>query len=148
MTANKTESLEYCKALGRDQVNFCCDTTKILRPPSNPISRRPRFNFLTPRSNFSSPYCQPYNLYNVSSPNWYFSLFSSHIWLILHCRCKEKFSLGHSRELKGQWWSVPHIPVSSSVEAPPRRHSPRSCCSLRFSFWGLGLSCLGRHFIC
>ena len=52
VTANKTESLEYCKALGRDQVNFCCDTTKILRPPSNPISRRPRFNFLTPRSNF------------------------------------------------------------------------------------------------
>ena len=52
VTANKTESLEWYKALGRDQVNFCCDTTKILRPPSNPISRRPRFNFLTPRSNF------------------------------------------------------------------------------------------------
>ena len=52
VTANKTGSLEYYKALGRDRVNFCCDTTKILLPPSNPISRRPRFNFLTSRSNF------------------------------------------------------------------------------------------------
>ena len=34
VTVNKTGSLEYYKALGRDQVNFCCDTTKILRPLS------------------------------------------------------------------------------------------------------------------
>ena len=47
VTANKSESLEQYKALGRDQV--------ILRPPSNPISRRPRFNFLPPRSNLQFP---------------------------------------------------------------------------------------------
>ena len=38
---------------------------------------------------------------NLLSPNWYFSLFSSLIWLILYWQCKEKFSLGHSWELKG-----------------------------------------------
>ena len=34
VTANKTGFLEWYKALGRDEVNFCCDTTKILRPLS------------------------------------------------------------------------------------------------------------------
>ena len=33
---------------------------------------------------------------SYSSPNWYFSLFSSLIWLILYWYCKEKFCLGHS----------------------------------------------------
>ena len=60
----------------------------------------------------NSPYCQPYNSYNVSSENLVldnylcqidiFPLFSSLIWLILYWYCKEKFCLGHSWELKGQ----------------------------------------------
>ena len=33
--------------------------------------------------------------------NWHFSLFSSHVCLILYWYCKEKFYLGHSWELKG-----------------------------------------------
>ena len=59
---------------------------------------------------FISPYCQPYNSYNVSSenlvldqviiPKLTFSLFSLLIWLILYWYCKEKFCLGHSWELK------------------------------------------------
>ena len=59
---------------------------------------------------FTSPYCQPYNSYNVSSenlvldqviiPKLTFSLFSLLIWLILYWYCKEKFCLGHSWELK------------------------------------------------
>ena len=59
----------------------------------------------------NSPYCQPYNSYNVSSenlvsdqliiPKLIFSLSSSLIWLILYQYCKEKFCLGHSWELKG-----------------------------------------------
>ena len=58
----------------------------------------------------NSPYCRPYNSYNVSLDNlvldqliiskFYFSLFSSRIWLILYWYCKEKFCLGHSWELK------------------------------------------------
>ena len=40
-------------------------------------------------------------VYYRLNPNWYFSLFSSLIWLILYWYCKEKFSLGHSREFKG-----------------------------------------------
>ena len=35
------------------------------------------------------------------SPNWYFSLFLSLVWLILYQYCKEKFCLGHSWELLG-----------------------------------------------
>ena len=59
---------------------------------------------------FTSPHCQPYNSYNVSSenlvldqviiPKLTFSLFSLLIWLILYWYCKEKFCLGHSWELK------------------------------------------------
>ena len=59
---------------------------------------------------FTSPYCQPYNSYNVNSenlvldqviiPKLTFSLFSLLIWLILYWYCKEKFCLGHSWELK------------------------------------------------
>ena len=54
---------------------------------------------------WNSPYCQLYNPYNGSSknlvfdqiiPNWYFSLFSALIWLILYWYCKEKFCFGHS----------------------------------------------------
>ena len=57
------------------------------------------------------PYCQPYSTYGSSenlvldqlvTPYWYFSLFSSLIWLILYWYCKEKFCLGHSCELKGK----------------------------------------------
>ena len=59
---------------------------------------------------FTSPYCQPYNSYNVSSenlvldqviiPKLTFSLVSLLICLILYWYCKEKFCLGHSWELK------------------------------------------------
>ena len=59
---------------------------------------------------FTSPYCQPYNSYNVSSenlvldqviiPKLTFSLVSLLICLILYRYCKEKFCLGHSWELK------------------------------------------------
>ena len=38
---------------------------------------------------------------NLYSLNWYFSLFSSLVCLILYWYCKEKFCLGHSWELKG-----------------------------------------------
>ena len=38
---------------------------------------------------------------NLFTSDWYFSLFSSLIWLILRWYCKEKFCLGHSWELKG-----------------------------------------------
>ena len=61
----------------------------------------------------NSPYYLPYNSYHVNlenlglgqlkSPNCYFSLFSSLVCLILHWHCKEKFSFGHSWELKGYW---------------------------------------------
>ena len=59
---------------------------------------------------FTSPYCQPYSSYNVSSenlvldqviiPKLTFSLVSLLICLILYWYCKEKFCLGHSWELK------------------------------------------------
>ena len=59
----------------------------------------------------NSPYCQPYNLH-VSSENLvldqliipksiYFFLFSPLVCMILYKDSKEKFCLGHSRELKG-----------------------------------------------
>ena len=38
---------------------------------------------------------------NLLSPNWYFSLFSSLVCLILYWYCEEIFCLGHSWELKG-----------------------------------------------
>ena len=38
---------------------------------------------------------------SLLSPNWYFSLFSSLVCLILYRYCKEKFCHGHSWELKG-----------------------------------------------
>lgn len=37
---------------------------------------------------------------NYSSSNWYFSIFSSHVCLILYQYCKEKFCLDHIWELK------------------------------------------------
>ena len=58
----------------------------------------------------NSHYYLQYNSYDVNlglgqlkSPNCYFSLFSSLVCLILHWHCKEKFSFGHSWELKGYW---------------------------------------------
>ena len=62
----------------------------------------PPFNPLTPRSNLKFS-IQLVHLV-LDRPiilNWYFSLFSSLSWLILYWYCKEKFCLGHSRELKG-----------------------------------------------
>ena len=44
---------------------------------------------------------------NLKSPNWYFSLFSSLVCLILHWYCREKLCRGHSWELKG-WLHVPY----------------------------------------
>ena len=72
----------------------------------NHLTRNPS----TPDQICNSPYCQPYNSYNVNSENlvlyqliitnWYFYLLSPIIWLMLHWYCKEKaVSLGHSWEL-------------------------------------------------
>ena len=54
----------------------------------------------------NSPYCLPYNSYDVSSKNlvldqlksanWSFSLFTLLVCLILYWYCKEKLFLGHS----------------------------------------------------
>ena len=63
----------------------------------------------------NSPYCQPYNSYEVSAENLVLdqliipeidSCFYSHhlsAWfcIVLYWYCKEKFSISHSRELKG-----------------------------------------------
>ena len=57
----------------------------------------------------NSPSCLLYNAqmlvwricYWINSPNWYFSLLSSLVCLILYWHRKEKFSLGHKWELKG-----------------------------------------------
>ena len=67
-------------------------------------------NLFTSQGRISySPYCLLYSFYDVSSensvldqlmipwfPDWYFSLFSSLVCLILYRYCKEKFCLGHS----------------------------------------------------
>ena len=57
--------------------------------------------------NFTSPYCQPYNSYNVSSenlvldqviiPKLTFSLFSLLIWLILYWyQCVQEFGIHYT----------------------------------------------------
>ena len=44
-----------------------------------------------------------WNWINPQSPDWYFPLFSSLVWLIFYWYCKEKLCLGHSWELKGNY---------------------------------------------
>ena len=77
----------------------------------NIIDRNQMITLQLPDQICTSPYCQSYNFYDVSSenlasdqliiPKLIFSLFSALIWLILYWYCKEKFCLGHSWELKG-----------------------------------------------
>ena len=72
----------------------------------------------------SSPYCLPYNSYDVSLENlvmhqlmiyWYFSLFSSLDCMKLCWNCKEKFCLGHSWELKGLFCHL-NIPIDAEKD--------------------------------
>ena len=70
----------------------------------------------------NSPSCLLYNaqmlvwriFYWINSPNWYFSLLSSLVCLILYWHCKEKFCLGHKWELKGWWPDIQGLNFLSS----------------------------------
>ena len=72
-----------------------------LKTPLTPWRRYLQIDCKLPRSFSSSPYCLPCNYYNVRLENLVLDQFSTLICLILYWYCKEKFSLGHTWELKG-----------------------------------------------
>ena len=56
---------------------------------------------------------------NSLSSNWYFSLFSSLIWLILYWYCKEKFWFGYSWELRVKKHCIHGAPLHPGVQEVP-----------------------------